>query len=136
MVIDFSSFYDFPRDLNRIWGTAFEPLAISRRKASYPLINVAEDGDNFYIDAKIPGVTMDEIELTLTDNDLAIKGERKPEQGRFFRQERGHGAFQRVLSLNAPVDREKASAKLKDGILSIVLPKAEAVKPKKIEIES
>lgn len=136
MVIDFSPFYDLPRDLGKFWESFSEPLAISRRGASYPLINVAEDEDNFYVDAKIPGVTMDDIELTLTENDLSIKGERKADNGGYFRQERGLGRFQRVLSLSAPVERDKAQAKLKDGILSIVLPKSESVKPKKISIES
>lgn len=136
MVIDFSSFYDLPRDFSRILENFGEPANISRRRASYPLINVAEDDDNFYVDAKVPGVSMDDIDLTLTENDLAIKGERKADQGSYFRQERGLGAFQRVISLSSPVDRDKAQAKLKDGILSITLPKAESVKPKKISIES
>jgi HSP20 family protein len=136
MVIDFSPFYDLPRDIGRLFDTFTEPVPISRRRASYPLINVAEDEDNFYVDAKIPGVTMDDIDLTLTENDLVIKGERKSAEGSYFRQERGLGAFQRVLGLNAPVDRDKAKASFKDGILSVVLPKAESVKPKKIAIES
>ena len=61
-------------------------------------------------------------------------GERKPEQGKYYRQERPMGAFQRVITLNVPIDRDAVVASLADGVLRITLPKAEEMKPRKIAI--
>ena len=87
------------------------------------------------IAAEIPGVDMSELDLTLTNKSLVIKGERKVEQGKYYRQERPTGAFQRIVTLGVPVDRDQIKATLKDGVLTVVLPKTEAIKPRKISIE-
>lgn len=67
---------------------------------------------------------------------MIIKGERKSPEGRYFRQERGAGVFQRAIRLNVPVDRDKVTAKSENGILRVTLPKAEEVKQRKISITS
>lgn len=135
MVIDFSTFYDFPRQFDRILEEFARPYMLSERRLAYPPLNVSEDDQNLYVSAEIPGVTMGDIELTLTDKSLVIKGERKGEQGKYFRQERPVGAFQRIITLGIPVDRDKIKARLADGILEVTLPKAEEVRPKKISID-
>jgi len=78
---------------------------------------------------------MEAVELTLTDKNLIIKGERPTEQGTYFRQERPAGFFQRVVGLNVPVDRDKVRATLTDGVLTVVLPKAASSTPRKISID-
>ncbi len=135
MVIDFSTFYDFPRQFDRLIEEFTRPYALSERRLAYPPLNITEDDRNLYVSAEIPGVSMEDLELTLTDKSLVIKGERKGEQGKYFRQERPVGAFQRVISLGIPVNREAIKAKLVSGILEITLPKAEEAQPKKISID-
>ena len=136
MVIDFNSFYDLPREINRFFDEAMLPLKFSQRRISYPLVNVCEDDQNYYVDINVPGVEKDAIDLTLTDKSLVIKGERAVEEGKYFRQERLAGVFQRIVAIPDPVDREKVSAKYKNGVLEVVLPKSESIQPKKISIES
>ena len=135
MVIDFSSLYDFPRQFDRVMEEFQRPYSISQRRMAYPPLNIAQDEENIYVSAEIPGVAMDDLELTITDKSLVIKGERQGEQGKFYRQERPVGAFQRVVTLGIPVARDAVKATLTDGILEVTLPKAEEVKPKKISID-
>ncbi|NJB69085.1 HSP20 family protein [Desulfobaculum xiamenense] len=136
MVIDFGTLYDFPRDLNRFFEEMMQPISISQRRTSYPPVNVSEDANALYIHACVPGIAMDELDITVTENDLVIKGVRKADEGRYYRQERGLGAFQRIFNITTNIDRDNVKATLKNGILEIVLPKAEAVKPRKISISA
>ncbi|MFP4070955.1 MAG: Hsp20/alpha crystallin family protein [Desulfovibrionales bacterium] len=135
MVIDFSSFYDFPRQMERVFEEFYNPLTISQRRLAYPPVNLSEDDATIYVQAEIPGMAMDDIDVTLSDGSLVLRGKRESEKGDYFRQERPTGSFQRVISLNVPVDRDKVSATMKDGVVEIVLPKAEEAKPKKINID-
>ena len=134
MVIDFSSIYDGPGELERLIDGMLRGAPFHTRRASYPLVNIAEDDESYKVDLCVPGVAPEDIELTITARNLIIKGERKSPEGRYFRQERGAGSFQRALSLNVPVDRDGVIAKSENGILRVTLPKAEAVKPRKISI--
>lgn len=136
MVLDFNTLYGFPHRMDRLFEQVFSPVRTTRRTVAYPPINLGSDEENIYVRAEIPGVGMDDVELTLTEKSLVIKGERKPVEGRHIRQERPAGVFHRVVTLGVPVDREKVVANLKDGVLSVVLPKAESVKPRKISIEA
>jgi HSP20 family protein len=81
-------------------------------------------------------MNIEDVDVTLSDESLIIKGERKTEQGRYFRQERPTGSFQRIINLNVKIERDKVGARMKDGLLEITLPKAEEVKPKHISIET
>ncbi len=136
MVIDFSTFYDFPRQLDRMLDEMWKPSMISQRRQSYPPVNIHEDETNIYVYSEIPGMNIDAIDLTLSDGSLQIKGKREAAKGNFYRQERPTGLFQRVISLNVPVDVDRVKAKMKDGVLDVVLPKSEEAKPKKISIEA
>ncbi|MFP4168667.1 MAG: Hsp20/alpha crystallin family protein [Desulfonatronovibrionaceae bacterium] len=136
MVIDFSTFYDFPRQLDRMLDEMWKPSMISQRRQSYPPVNIHEDETNIYVYSEIPGMDIKDIDLTLSDGSLQIKGKRDAAKGSFYRQERPTGLFQRVINLNVPVDVDKVKAKMKDGVLDVVLPKSEEAKPKKINIES
>lgn len=134
MVIDFNPFYDFPRRVDRLFEELWKPSYLSQRRVAYPLLNISEDDHAIRIRAEIPGLAMEDIELTLTNKSLILRGERKPEQGKYYRQERPTGAFQRVVTLNVPIDRDAVTASLADGVLLITLPKAEEMKPRKIAI--
>lgn len=135
MVLDFNTIYDFPRNFDKLFDDFFAPLTISQRRLAYPPLNITEDNDNIYVRAELPGIDIKDIEVTLTEGSLILKGERKSEDGRYFRQERPTGSFQRIINFNVKIDRDKVSAVMKNGILEIVLPKAEEVKPKQISID-
>lgn len=134
MVLDFDNLYAFPGRMDRIFDEFFRPGFTGRKQFAYPPINVSEDEESLYVRAEIPGVRLNDLEITLTDKSLVIRGERKSEEGRFFRQERPVGAFQRVIRLNVPVERDQVAATLVDGILKVTLPRAEESRPKKIAI--
>ena len=134
MVLDFNSPYVFPRHFDRLFQEFFKSSFGNERKMAYPPINLSEDDKIIYVRSEIPGVDIADIELTLHDKSLVIKGERKAAAGKYLRQERPAGAFQRVVTLNVPVDRDKVGASMTDGVLTVTLPKAEESLPKKISI--
>ncbi|MBF0226247.1 MAG: Hsp20/alpha crystallin family protein [Desulfobacterales bacterium] len=103
----------------------------------YPLINISEDKNNYTVKAEIPGVKNEDIDITVTGKNVAIAGERKIkiENARYHRKEREGGKFNRIFTLPNEVDTAKVEAILKDGILTIILPKTEAVKPRQISIK-
>lgn len=136
MVIDISTFFDLPREVDKIINEAGRGYTSRHRGVDAPLLNIAEDDNGFYVDVLVPGVDPADIDLQLTEKSLVISGERKAEAGRYFRKERGAGSFQRVVNIAAPVDRDSVKARFADGILYIELPKAESVKPRKVAIES
>lgn len=136
MVLDFTSLYDFPRNIEKMFDEFWHPVNLSQRRLAYPPLNISEDNSNIYVRAELPGMNIEDIDVTLSDESLIIKGERRMEEGRYFRQERPTGAFQRIINLNVRIERDKVGARIKDGLLEITLPKAEEVKPKQISIET
>ncbi len=134
MVIDFGSFYNFPYEFDKVFHDVFNPHHNRRRKAAYPPLNIGEDEKNIYIRAEVPGISIEDMEITITSKDLVIKGERKLPEGRYFRQERPSGVFQRIVSINTSIDSDNVTASIKDGILNIVLPKSESSVPNKVDI--
>lgn len=135
MVLDFNTLYTFPGRFERVFDEFFKPQMMEGRRLAHPPLNVSEDEANYYVRSELPGLALEAVELTLTDKSLVIKGERPVEQGKYYRQERPAGFFQRVVALNVPVDRDRVSARLADGVLTVVLPKAAASIPKKISID-
>lgn len=105
---------------------------------SYPLVNIAEDKENVYVEALAPGVNPETLEVSVHNNTVRIAGEKpavkdvKPEA--FHRNERGAGKFIRTLTLPVDVDADKVKAEYKDGVLLLTLPKAESAKPKQIAV--
>jgi HSP20 family protein len=110
-----------------------------QRSEGFPLaLDVAEDNSAYIVKASIPGVDPEQIEITLTDNVLTIKGETKSEQDsgdkNYHVRERRFGSFMRSVTLPMPVDTEKVEATHENGVLTLRLPKTEAVKPKRISV--
>jgi len=102
-----------------------------------PRTNLYDAGNHFEIKAEVPGLTKEDLNLRIQGNYLEISGNRKadaPEGYKAHRVERAAGSFTRSFTLPADVDTEKVEASLKDGILTLTLPKAEAAKPKQITI--
>jgi HSP20 family protein len=94
--------------------------------------------DEIVIVANMPGVKPEDVEIILEGDTLSIKGERPApmENVDYVLQERPYGLFQRTLSINIPVDPEKAEAKYENGLLILTVPKAEVIKPKTIQVVS
>jgi HSP20 family protein len=103
-----------------------------------PSIDVAETENEVVVTAELPGIKQDEVDITITDDVLILKGEKKEEKEikkeNYHRIERSYGSFQRSVSLPTGVQSDKAKASYKDGILKINVPKAEEAKPKQIKI--
>jgi HSP20 family protein len=106
---------------------------------SYPALNVWEDANHIYVEAELPGMEMNDLEIVISgDNQLSLKGERKPpelDNATWHRQERGFGAFSRVITLPIAVNADRVSAEFQHGVLTITLPKNEAAKPRRIPIK-
>jgi HSP20 family protein len=106
----------------------------------FPLTNITENKDNYYVRAELPGMAADEIDISISGDALSISGERKipPEEegAKYHRREREAGKFSRVISLPGQIDAEKVEARYSDGVLTVVLPKAEAAKPRQVSVKS
>ena len=88
--------------------------------------------------ASMPGIKPEDVEITIEGDTLTIKGERPAplENVDYVMRERPYGKFQRTLNINIPVDADKAEAKYEHGLLTLTIPKAEAVRPKTIQVVS
>lgn len=105
----------------------------------FPALNVVEEGDKLVVTAEIPGVVADELDISIEGTTLAIRGERKLEQAEnvnYHRRERKAGRFQKALTLPYEVNADAVEASCRDGVLKLVLPKAEHAKPKKITLRA
>lgn len=106
-------------------------------EGSMPRTNLYENGENFEIWAEVPGMDKEAISVKIQGNYLEISGTRSsdaPEGYKIHKTERGAASFSRSFTLPAEVDAVKVEATLKNGVLYLTLPKAEAAKPKKIAV--
>jgi HSP20 family protein len=94
--------------------------------------------DNFQVNAYLPGVNPEDVEITFEGDELLIRGKlpAAPEGENFVRRELYHGTFLRRLNFNVPVDADRIEAHFHNGLLTLTIPKAEAIKPKQIKIQS
>lgn len=109
--------------------------------SEYPLrlpLDVYTTPEEIVISASLPGLTPDEVEIVVEGDSLTIRGELRPplENVEYLFQERPYGAFRRTLTLNVPVEANKAEAVFENGVLTLTLPKAEETKPKAIKVKS
>lgn len=100
-------------------------------------LDVYSTPEEIVIMASMPGLTPDEVDITIDGDSLTIRGELRPplENVDYLFQERPYGRFSRTLTLNVPVKAEKAEAVFENGVLTLTLPKAEESKPKSIEVK-
>jgi len=126
------------REMDRLWERFFgEPTVEEVGAAWIPPLDVAETKDEVIVTVELPGIDPSNVEVTLANGVLTIKGEKKHERKdeRYHLIERTYGAFTRSLRLPVDVDEEKVKATYKDGVLKIVMPKVEKAKEKEIRIE-
>jgi HSP20 family protein len=104
----------------------------------FPPMNVWEIGENILVEAEVPGLKIEDVEVSFDNGELTLKGEKKfeaKENAPLHRRERVYGAFNRTLTLPWEIVADRVSAELKDGVLTVTLPKAEASKPHKIAVK-
>ena len=124
------------REFDRLFEELMPKEEIERVFA--PAVDVYETDKEVVIKAELPGVKKENVEVSVRDNSLHIRGEKKEEKEEktetYHRVERVYGKFERVIPLPVDVKVEEAKAEFKDGILEVRIPKAEGAKEKKIEI--
>jgi|SRR5208337_541209 len=117
-----------------------EPKAAAERTAPQeyvaPVVNIFETNDGYALEAEMAGVNKDGLEITLEGNEITITGRRAPQAtgGEVLFRERSSADFRRVFELDPAIDTSKISAKMEQGVLTLVLPKSERVKPRKIAV--
>lgn len=125
------------REMNRLFAQSPSRLTTA---PSYPAINVWTKEDGQFVSAEMPGIHVEDIEISVNGDVLTISGARNPdvvpEDVHYHRKERGFGEFSRTIQLPFAVDTDKVEANFKDGVLNITLPRIEAELPKKITVKS
>lgn len=125
---------ELDRFIGDVWGGCPVPPSLGYR------VDVREDAEHVYIEAELPGLTKEDIEITLEDGVLTIAGEKKleneEEREGYQLRERRYGKFSRRFELPSVVDEAKVRANLKDGVLLVTLDKREEVRPKRIEVKT
>lgn len=130
----FSELRQIQDEMDRLFSQAYP------RAADYPPINVWSNEDQVIVQAELPGYAPADIDISVVQNTLTLRGSRRPEELKegetYHRRERQTGDFVRTLELPFEVDNAKVEAEYSAGILSIRLPRAEAHKPKRIAVKA
>ena len=133
--------FSFHNEMGRIFGDLFAPHeggTDTEETAWMPTVDISEMENGFEIRAELPGVSESDVNVTVTDNVLTIKGEKQQEaetDGKnYHRVERRYGSFQRRFTLPSEVETDEIKAEFTDGVLTLSIPKPEAAKPTEIPI--
>ncbi len=135
-------FEQMRREMDRLWDSFFE-RGIRRKPEEvsdwYPTLDVAETKNDLVIKAEVPGMDPKDIDISLSDGILTIKGEKKQEREEkeedYHLIERSYGSFARSIQLPKGVQSDKIQATYKNGVLKVVLPKSEEAKKKEIKVK-
>jgi HSP20 family protein len=135
----FRSLGEIHDEFDRLFDNMMPTREQISTKGFYPVVDILEENDKYLIKAELPGVNQKDVKVTISDNLLTIEGERKNEyedkKEGIHRIERSSGAFCRSFRLNGDVANDKITAKSKDGVLEITIPKSEKAKPKEISVK-
>ena len=133
--------FSFPNEMKRIFGDFFEShegRTDTEETSWVPTVDISETENGYEIRAELPGVSEKDVNVSVTDNVLTVKGEKRQEEkteGKdYHRVERRYGSFQRRFTLPRNVETDTIKAGFKDGVLTLGIPKPEAVKPTEIPI--
>jgi HSP20 family protein len=130
---------ELDRLFERPWAPRWPGFYVEPLADWMPKMDVAETADTVTVTLEVPGVDETEIGITLDDQMLVIKGEKKEDteekDGRYYRTERAYGAFTRVVHLPVPVMAETTLARFKNGVLTVTMPKAPGAKAATIPVK-
>lgn len=123
----------------RAWQERLERLSSSHTDSWAPAIDVYETEAAFIVTAEVPGVTREQIELALEESRLTLRGQRSDRRAtggvlHFHQVERSHGAFARTFEFGQKIDTDRVTADLKDGVLTIMLPKVAPPPTRRIQV--
>lgn len=138
-----SSILEMQKEINRMFDRFFRGGVVDEGDLLstmwMPAVDLIEKDDEFVAKVELPGVRKDDVKITLHDNTLTIRGEKKEEKetkdSSYHRIERTYGSFQRSFTLPTAVRQDKVEAEFRDGVLTITMPKAEEAKRKQIEVK-
>lgn len=134
----FDRMLDDFRRLPSLWGTE-RWLPGREIGLRVPPVDVYEEGDQVVVKTELPGLGKDDVELTLTEDTLTIRGEKKKEEEvkeeHYHRWERSYGSFMRTVELPVQVKGDEAKADFKNGVLTVRLPKTEEAKRKQVRVK-
>lgn len=126
--------------MDHLFDDAFTRPVGSMARSSMPAVDMYQTDDAVVIKAALPGFKPDDVQISVTNEVLTLRGEFKEENNRndavYHVRERRHASFERSLGLPTSVQTDKAKADFENGVLTISLPKAEEVKPKSITIKA
>jgi HSP20 family protein len=131
-------------DLNRLMDLdawyGFPPSLAVNEGLWHPTMDIYNRGDNLVVELEIPGIEEEDIDISIEQDHLIVKGSRKQssehKEGDRYYTERSYGEFHRVVHLPASVDEDKVTASLKEGLLTITLPKTKKEAGKKVKVET
>lgn len=127
------------QEMNRLFSGVFSPTN-DHTRPGYPALNILTNQDGAVVTAELPGINLDDIDISIVGDLLTLTGNRQPDQlpegARYHRQERGYGRFSRIIRLPFQVEVDRVEAVFKNGVLHISLPRPEADKPRKITVKS
>ncbi|MGD9695987.1 MAG: Hsp20/alpha crystallin family protein [Thermoleophilia bacterium] len=142
-VVRFDPFRDITSlrdEMNRLFSRTLGDSPAGAGSAWTPAVDIFDTADAIVLRAELPGLGSDDIDIELDDNVLTLKGERRfeetVEEGRYYRLERAYGSFQRSLTLPQNVKSDEIAATFESGVLSITVPKADEVRPRKISVSA
>ncbi|MGE0631100.1 MAG: Hsp20/alpha crystallin family protein [Pseudobdellovibrionaceae bacterium] len=131
-------FFMSDRMMDEFWGR--EDMNDNRRSQFSPEVDIEENAGNYLLSFDLPGLKKEDIQIEVKDNILTVSGERKwetkEETNNLKRFERKYGSFSRSFTLPTSVDANRVEANYENGVLELALPKSEAAKSKKVEIQS
>jgi HSP20 family protein len=139
-VVRFDPFRDITSlrdEMNRLFSRTVGD-GVSSGSAWTPAVDIFDTEEAIVLKAELPGLAAEDIDIEIDDNVLTLRGERRfqetVDEGRFYRLERAYGHFQRSVTLPQGVKADEISADFENGVLSVRVPKADEVKPRKIAI--
>ena len=129
---------DLEGQFNRLFGELARDYDLFDRGWA-PAVDLKENEQEYTLEADLPGMKKDEIEITVMDNAITLKGERKHEtetkEKDYHRVERRYGSFERTFEIPGGFDADKIAARFDNGVLKVTLPKREEAKPKQIDVK-
>lgn len=139
-------FFSLQREMNDLFERMFEGFDLapvewpgSTLGAFAPRVDVAETEKEVQVSAELPGIEEKDVEVTLSDGALTIRGERREEKEEkekdWYRREQSYGSFHRTIALPSEIDPDKVEATFKKGVLKVTLPKAPAAQAKKVSVK-
>lgn len=127
-------------EMDRMFSSPGAPTGLrSVPRGTFPAMNVYDRGDSVMLTAEIPGVKADDLDLSVLNDSVTLKGQRKDaaaDKDRYYRRERMTGSFNRTITLPDPVDPDSVKAEYTNGVLKVTMSKAEEAKAKKIQIKA